>query len=223
MELTFKAEENQDTGLLGWQDSRIRGSDIYEPFSEPLGLTHDTLEHFGFESVADEIEAHAAMYLYRYVGGWYDEYGNSLSLDVIASEWDNLLRALVREPYMPKAPECEPLDDEIEEEISFIIEQGKAYCEQNVIPGYFDEEDIRSELERLASVFRAFFRQGYRKAQLRMGSEHPHDMAHLFKVVYDAFKRQRNPEFEGQKIIVRIDVENCEVSIEEVDLYAEEE
>lgn len=216
MRFKLQAKENQNTGEIGWQDSRIRGSDIFEPVTDPLTLAHDCIEHAAFGSVADEIEAHAAMYRIRYEGGWSARNGFTLSVQAFAEEWQNLLQGLMMEGYLPSAPKTRPLDDSIEEDISAIIEQGKAYCIRNVIADDPDRDaDSRRDLERLADVFRAFFRRGYRKAGQRFKGLPSHDIATLFDALQDAFARHR-PEYEGQEIEVTVNLKTERVLIEEM-------
>lgn len=217
MRFKLTAKENHDTGEIGWQDSRIRGSDIFEPITYPIGLAHDCLEHAAFGSVADEIEAHGAMYWVRYEGGWSDpKFGQTLNMESFTIEWENLLRGLMMEGYLPSVPKTRPLDSAIEEDISTIIEQGRACCIRNVIADDPSrDEDSRKELERLADVFRAFFRRGYRKAVRRYKGLAGCEVANLYNLLAQAFERQ-SIEYEGQEITVTVNLKTQRVTIEEV-------
>jgi len=217
MRFTLQARENQNTGELGWMDSRVPfSSDIFEPLSEGLGIAHDCLEHTAFGSVADEIEAHGAMYWVRYEGGWSANNGFTLDPSAFASEWQNLLQALMMEGYLPTPPKTRPLDEAVEEDISSIIEQGRAYCIRNVIADDPDrDEDSRKDLERIAEVFRAYFRKGYRNAVRRYKGLASCEVAALFMSIEKAFTLQRI-EYEGQEIEVIVDLKTQRVCIEEL-------
>lgn len=215
MRFKLTAKENQNTGEIGWQDSRIRGSDVFEPVSSGLTLAHDCLEHMAFDSVADEIEAHGAMYWARYEGGWSGSYGFTLSVEAFAAEWQNLLQGLMMEGYLPSAPKTRPLDSAVEEDISSIIEQGRAYCVRNVIAEDPDRDhDSRRELDRLADVFRAFFRKGYRKAVRRYKGLASCEVAALFSALESEFEHYE-PEFEGQELTVTVNLKTQRVTIAE--------
>ena len=209
MKFKLTARENQNTGEMGWLDSRIRGSDIFEPLSYHLGLAHDCIEHAAFGSVADEIEAHGAMYRIRYEGGWSGEYGNTLDMESFASEWINLFQGLASEPYLPTPRKTRPLDESVEEDISTIIEKG-----QNSIRAEFSDANA-NDIRRIAEVFRAYFRIGYRNVSKRFKGLHSYDIACLFSELAQAFKRQRI-EYEGQEIEVSVNLKNRSVRIEEL-------
>jgi len=217
MRFTLTARENHNTGEIGWLDSRVPfSSDIFEPLSEGLGLAHDCIEHAAFGSVADEIEAHGAMYWVRYEGGWSANNGFTLSTEAFANEWENLLRGLMMEGYLPEAPKTRPLDSNVEEDISAIIEQGRAYCIRNVIADDpTRDEDSRRDLERLASIFRAYFRRGYRNAVRRYKGLASCEVASLFQSLEKAFTLQR-AEYEGQEIEVIVNLKTQRVRIEEL-------
>jgi hypothetical protein len=215
MKFTLKARQNENTGEMGWLDSRIRGSDVFEPLSGGLGLAHDCLEHAAFDSVADEIEAHGAMYRIRYEGGWSSGYGYTLSIDSFASEWENLLRGLMAESYLPDPPKTRPLDATIEEDISSIIEQGKAYCMQNFLDFEPDNSEAIRDLERIASVFRAHFRRGYRKAGQRFKGLASCEVAAMFECLSRAFERHE-PTYEEEEIVVTVNLRTQSVRIEAV-------
>lgn len=216
MRFKLTAKENQNTGEIGWQDSRIRGSDVFEPLSEGLGLAHDCMEHTAFGSVADEIEAHGAMYWVRYEGGWQGKYGSNLNMEGFASEWQNLLNGLMSEPYLPDTPKTLPLDSQVEEDISSIIQKGKVFCIRNeVCECQREDSDSRKDLERLSGVFRAFFRRGYRKAIRRYKGLPAYEVAALFSELEKAFDRQR-AEYEGQELAVTVDLRERNVRIEEI-------
>jgi hypothetical protein len=210
MRFKLTAKANQNTGEIGWLDSRIRGSDVFEPLSYPIGLAHDCIEHAAFGSVADEIEAHGAMYRIRYEGGWCDPFGgNSLNLDLFAAEWVNLFQGLSTEPYLPTPRKTRPLDSAVEEDISEIIELGQQMIRDELSDA--DADDIR----RIADVFRAYFRIGYRNVAKRFKGLPAYEIAHLFSELAQAFKR-RSIEYEGQEIEVTVDLKARTVRIEEV-------
>lgn len=217
MRFKLTAKENRNTGEMGWCDSRIpRGSDVFEPVSSGLTLAHDCLEHMAFDSVADEIEAHGAMYWARYEGGWSGSYGFTLSVQAFAEEWQNLLQGLMMEGYLPSAPKTRPLDENVEEDISSIIEQGRAYCIRNEVSEcQRPDSDGRADLERLADVFRAYFRRGYRKAVRRYKGLAACEVAALFSSLESAFE-YHEPEFEGQELAVTVNLKMQRVTIEEI-------
>jgi hypothetical protein len=215
MKFTLRARQNENTGEMGWLDSRIRGSDVFEPLTGGLGLAHDCLEHTAFDSVADEIEAHGAMYRIRYEGGWSSKYGFTLSIDSFASEWENLLRGLFQEGYLPDPPKTRRLDDAIEEDISTIIEEGKLYALRNVVDHADNDEESKRDLERLASVFRAHFRKGYRKAGQRFKGLLSCEVVAMFEALSNAFEHHE-PEYEEEEIVVTVNLRTQSVQIDAV-------
>jgi hypothetical protein len=213
MRFELTAKENRNIGEIGWTDSRIpRNSDAFEPLMGGLGLAHDCLEHTAFGSVADEIEAHGAMYRIRYEGGWSSQYGQTLDTNSFAQEWTNLYQGLQQEPYLPTPPRTLALDEEIEEDISSIIRDGK-----NFVRGEFmhDGEDLEPALERIANVFRAYFRRGYRKAGQRFKGLASCEVAALFSSLESEFEHY-SPEYEGQQLAVTVNLKTQRVSIEEI-------
>lgn len=204
------AKENDNTGEIGWLDSRIpRGSSAYEPLGYAYGLAHDCLEHTAFGTVADEIEAHGAMYWTRYEGGWsHPENGFNLSPKAISEEWLNLYNGLQVESYLPVPPRTRSLDSCIESDIAEIIELGSSMV-RNEYP------DCGSDVERIAKVFQAYFRIGYRKAAKRYKGIISCEIANLYNQLAKAFERHK-PEHEGQQIAVSINIKTGRVSIEEV-------
>jgi len=207
MQFTLTAAENENTGELGWLDSRVGHSSIFEPLEWAYGIAHDCLEHFAFRHVADEIEAHGAMYWVRYEGGWSaPKYGNTLSLHSFSHEWPNLYNGLVTDnSYMPTPPRTRALDSHIESDISEIIALG-----QQMIC-YADEDDIR----QIAQAFRAFFRIGYRKAARRFKGHAACEVANIYNMLAQAIERQ-SLEYEGQQIKVRVNLKTGRVSVEEI-------
>jgi len=206
MRFKLTAKKDYETGEIGWQDSRIR-SHAYGPLSGSLGLAHDCLEHTAFDSVADEIEAHGAMYWIRYEGG-YTKNGNNIDMEGFSREWISLVQGLVQEPFFPTPPKTRPLEDSIEEDISTIIANGRALCLREF------HEDQRAEIEKIANVFRAYFRRGYRKATRRYKGLAAYNVASLFSALVDAFERQWI-EYEGQEIIVTVNLKTQRVMVEE--------
>lgn len=216
MRFKLTAKMNDETGELGWKDSRMGSSDAFQPMSSGLTLAHDCLEHAAFDSVADEIEAHGAMYWLRYEGGWSGLYGFTLSVDAFAQEWGNLLNGLAAEGYLPDPPKTRPLDESVEEDISSIIEQGQRYCVREYLSDDQDiDHDRRRDVERLASMFRAFFRKGYRNAVRRFKGLASCEAAALFSSLEKAFE-YHEPEFEYQELTVTVNLKTQRVTIEEV-------
>lgn len=214
MRFKLTAKENRNTGEIGWLDSRIpRGSEAFEPLTGGLGLAHDCLEHSAFGSVADEIEAHGAMYRIRYEGGWSSQYGQTLDMAAFAYEWSNLYLGLQQEPFLPTPPKTQRLDETIEEDISSIIEKGK-FAVRNEHPECDD-----GDLDRIANVFRAYFRRGYRNVAKRFKGLAGCEIAALFSDLELAFEHH-TPEYEGQELAVTVNVQTQRVSIEEI--FAEE-
>lgn len=217
MRFKLTAKENQSTGEIGWTDSRIpRNSDAFEPVLSGLTLAHDCLEHFAFGSVADEIEAHGAMYRIRYEGGWSGSYGHTLSIPAFAQEWTNLLMGLGQEPYLPTPPRTLALDEAIEEDISNIIAWGTTYVIENELNQDQDaDQDRRHNLQRIADVFRAYFRRGYRKAGQRFKGLASCEIAALFSSLESEFEHY-SPEYEGQELAVTVNLRTQRISIEEI-------
>ena len=210
MRFKLTAKENDNTGEVGWLDSRIRGTSAYEPLAYAYGLAHDCLEHTAFGSVADEIEAHGAMYWIRYEGGWsHPENGFTLDVGAFASEWINLYNGLQQEPYLPNPRNTRSLEETIEDDISSIIEQGRATIRREY------EDANADDIQRIADVFRAYFRTGYRNAVRRYKGQHACEIAALYNVLAQAFERHR-PEYEGQEIAVSVNIKTGRVSIAEV-------
>jgi hypothetical protein len=217
MRFKLTAKENQNTGEMGWLDSRIpRSSDAFEPLAYPYGLAHDCLEHTAFGSVADEIEAHGAMYWVRYEGGWsMPRYGQTLNMESFASEWINLYNGLQAESYLPTPRKTRALDSAIEEDISSIIEQGRGTVRAEYGEGDNGPDGFENDLDRIADVFRAYFRIGYRNAARRYKGLASCEVANLYNVLADAFERQRI-EYEGQEIEVTVNLATGRVRIEEL-------
>jgi len=202
MRFKFTAKKDYETGEIGWQDSRIR-SHVYGPLSGSIGLAHDCLEHAAFDSVADEIEAHGAMYWIRYEGGY------NIDMESFSNEWTSLVQGLAEEPFFPTPPKTRPLEDSIEEDISTIIANGRALCLRE-----FDEDYERADIEKVANVFRAYFRRGYRKATRRYKGLAACKVAGLFSALVRAFEGQRI-EYRGQEITVTVNLKTQRVTVEE--------
>ena len=199
---------NENTGELGWLDSRIR-CEAYEPIAYAYGLAHDCIEHFAFDSVADEIMAHGAMYWVRYEGGWsHPENGFTLEMNAFATEWLNLYRGLEIEGYLPTPPKTRALDSCIENDITEIREQGS-----RMICNEFPDDDGRGEATyRIANVFRAYFRLGYRKARKQYKNVSACEVANLYNMLADSFKHNR-PVIEGQEMTVSVNPRTGEIKI----------
>ena len=215
MKFTLKAEMDHESGEIGWKDSRIpRDSGIYGPLFG-FGIAHDLLEHFAFEHIGDEIEAHAAMYRIRYETGYRNKYGRGIELGDFSSEWIELVRGLERDGRLPTffAKRTRPLSEEIERDIDAIIEEGKRMVmEENSYDGM--EESTRemyaSMASEIARVFRNYFRNGYRKTGKRYRGVDMSQVSYTFERLAKAFEKL-TPEFEGDAITV--DVRGGEVCI----------
>jgi hypothetical protein len=214
MRFNLTAEVNNDTGELGWKDSRLKG-ECFGPMDYSYGLSHDCLEHFAFDGVADEIEAHGAMYWLRYEGGWsHPKFGHTLDMEGFANEWISLVRGIYAEPYLPTPRKTRPLDSVIEDDISEIIEKGKKAVRSEFGS---DEDSPESDTAGIEQVFRAYFRIGYRKAAKRYKGHAACEIAGLYNTLADAFERNK-PECEGQQIVVTVNLKTGRVSVDENDL-----
>lgn len=211
MKFMLTAEINNETGDLGWKDSRIR-SDAFGPLTYPIGLAHDCLEHAAFDGVADEIEAHGALYRVRVEGGYCTEHGSNFPPQNLAYEWENLFQGLVQDEYLPDPPKTRPLDSHIEDDISEIISRGRQTVLNVLIENY--PENGQKFLDRLCEVFRAYFRRGYRKAGQRFKGMRADEMSHMFGELVKLFERKRI-EFEGERIEVLVNVSQKTVQIRE--------
>lgn len=200
MRFKFIAAESEDTGDLGWMDSRACGP--YGPLQYAPGLAHDCLEHFGLSTVCDEIEAHGAMYWIRYEGGYGDALGREITLEGFSSEWINLYNALAcgESLYPPK--NTRSLDSNIESDIEQIILNGK-----RIIRNEFNDEDdfVDPIIERIEEVFAGHFRIGYRKAQKRYGRIGHCGALDLFEELTNGFERHK-PVIEGTKLTVEVSI-----------------
>lgn len=197
MKFKLTSKEHYDIGEIGWEDSRVACAAYGPIVGGGVGLAHDLLEHAAFGSVADEIEAHGAMYWIRYEGGYCNAYsGRSITLEDFSYEWENLAVGLSNEPFLPTPPRTTSLDSVVEEDISTIMEKGLETLREHT---YFQDE-----IGRLEKVFRAYFRRGYRKAQKRykgLGSCH---VAWLFGCLVEKLKPYAEPQYEGRELTVRI-------------------
>ena len=149
----FTAEENFDTGFLGWRDKRARGP--YEAWEDGRALAHDCLEHLpykgsnGLETVADEIRAHGSILWLR---------GDELSTKDMAYEWINLTHAINAGYCL--APFCgktRKLDSYTENQLAQIMTEGENICRKE-----FSKDLYHSDI---SEHFANYFRQGYRNAQ----------------------------------------------------------
>lgn len=218
MKVTLYAQEDSETGELGWRHEKVsRYSNIYGPLSWMPGLAHDILEHFAFEHVGDEIEAHGAMYRIRYEGGWSSpKYANTLTPDTFANEWVSLFNGTIREEYIPTPRNTRPLDSYIEQDIDYIISQGRKIVRDEFAEGS-DDELQQATLNRIEEVFRAYFRIGYRKARKRYKGIAMCYVAGLYNTLAEHFEHEK-PEYEGQEILVKIDPKRGLVNISQVEL-----
>lgn len=213
MRFKLTAAKDEEIGEMGWRDSRVpHNSSTYGPLSYGYGLAHDMLEHFAFEHIGDEIQAHAAMYRLRYESGWYHpDSGRNLRLEDIASEWVNLIRGLENDGQLLLPPKTRPLSDEIESDISFIIEKGRNW----VVEEFTDSEFVQDNLEILAERFRAYFRIGYRRCEKRYKGHDAYNVAQAYNMLAQALKPYR-AEYEGQALSVLVDINANRVCVEEI-------
>lgn len=211
MKVKLTAEEHSEYGEIGWLLNKIEcDHSLFGPSSFPPGIAHDILEHNSFESVADEIEAHGAMYWVRFQSGY-------ISLDNIANEWISLVYGLSFEAFMPDVPKTRPLDTTIESDIDAIMDLGIRHCKAEF--KYEEKEDrYQDELEKIIAAFRSHFRIGYRRATRKYKGFSPLDVALTFDAIKDKFEHFQ-PEFEGQEILVNINLQDrtCQVTETYVD------
>ncbi len=211
MEKKFTWAESEQTGEMGWE---IDGcGEVYDASNYAPGLAHDVLEHFELGTTEDEIEAHAAMYWLRYETGHSlrTPYGYSnMTLDNFSNEWTGLYQAASTEGGLNAAPEQEPLDDYLEEEISEIMEQGLKLLHDE--HGEYLEERIA---DRLAEVYTNWFRLGYRKTQERYATLGAGHAVTVFDDVRQGFENlERDEKYGGERLTVTVDLETGDVSFE---------
>ena len=216
MRFTLTAEmDHEVTGELGWLDTRVpRGSETYGPLTGS-GIAHDLLEHFAFEHVGDEIEAHGVIFRIRYESGWVSRgiFSRPLSLDALASEWIQLVQAM-NEGHLPVPRSTRPLDASVESEIDAIIEKGrKIVHDEFAYDGVMDENDA-DNLEILSDRFRAYFRIGYRKACRKY--KDAYNAGYCYNMLAERMEKMK-PDFEGQKMTVDVNLRTCEVKINTTD------
>ena len=212
MKFYFRAEHDPETNELGWKDSRIARNSPYGPLSYNYGIAHDVVEHFSLTTVSDEIMAHAAMYWIRYQSGYVNRYGYNLKLEHIGEEWASLARAM-GEYHLEQAPRTCKLDETTEEDISTIMETGRAAIRSE--PGEDSSwQDMADEIEK---VFRGWFRVGYRKAARKWGrlNMSPGEVSMIYQKVADAFEKAKS-QWEGQKIELSIS-KNGEIRLLEIE------
>lgn len=201
--LTAKVD-HEVTGELGWQDSRVAYNSPYTPLVGGIGIAHDCLEHHQLSTVADEIQAHGAMYWGRYQGGWYCPLnGNNLTLVIFGYEWVNLYLAMM--DYNLDVPSrTKSLDKDVEADLDTIIEEGRQTLFKEYGPDG-DNLDYRDRANEIANKFRGWFRKGFRAAALkynRLGWQ-PHDVAHLFNQLTSSLGK-RKPQYEGEQLQIVI-------------------
>lgn len=214
MRFTFTAETDHETGELGWKDSRVARNGPYGPLAYHFGLAHDVIDHIGLETIADEIMALASLYWSRYQGGYVNKYGQSPTPKNIGQEWANLARAMQDFPLAYPPRTCK-LDDEVEEDISTIIQAGrKSVREEFSYPG--NEFGWLEQANEIEKAFRGWFRIGYRKTAKRWGrwNMSPGDVSVLYQGVASVFSRNI-PQYEGQQVKLSIS-RNGEIALREV-------
>lgn len=203
MKFTLISKENQETSEIGWLNSRIKNHDIYEPLRYSVGLAHDCLEHFAFDNVEDEIQAHAAMFFIRYEGGYTNRFGQSIRGIDFTYEWENLARSLEVTGDSIKIPRTKKLDDEMERTITSFIEGGKKILHHYTENKYIDE---------IANAYRAHFRIGYRKAIKRFKGWASHDIAYLFGRLVEVFEQlNKSLDNEDRKLHINIDMKTLRI------------
>jgi hypothetical protein len=206
MRFQFDAEQDPETGELGWKDRRVARHSPYGPLAYHFGLAHDCLEHFSLSELSDEIEAHGSIYWVRYLGAWTSKYGHNLTPQGLGADWIGLARAIQDGHELRMPPKTKRLDDEVEEDISTIIASGRKAVKEE---GYNDEKNI------IAKAFRGWFRIGFRKAARRWARWNldSASVSHLFNQLAARFEKNM-PANEGQSLIVTI-TKNCEIRFHE--------
>jgi len=212
MKKVFVAHEAEDWGYMGWMPQDA--GEPFSPLSYPLGLAHDVFEHHAFNSVSDEIEAHAAMYWLRCEGGMCPRvegrYLDPLTIKAIAIEWPSLIRGLHESDwYLPACEPQEALGEEIEEDICEIIRLGTFYAIQE------DEGELAAYI---ALVFSDLFRKGYRWAQAEYGENSRDKVQTAFQDVIDWFENRNKQEIiEGTEVSIKYNKDTGKLEIEEME------
>lgn len=216
MRFQFTAAIDDETGELGWKDSRGLGEG-FNATRSGLTLAHDCLEHFRLETVADEIMAHGAMYWIRGEGGYCNHYnGRGIDAETLAGEWYSLFQAMEAGNNLEAPPRTKRLDSYVEQVIAEVIEQGAASVTKEYSYSGGLEYDSRQTLKRLAEHFAAWFRIGYRKAARRYRGIAQYQVSYTFEQLEKAFDKQK-PEYEGQRIKVNISTRSAEIHIDEIE------
>ena len=204
LEKEFVWAEWEDVGEMGWEV--VGCGEVYNSNTYALGLAHDVLEHFALDTTEDEIEAHACMYWLRYETGYSvaTPYGyTTVTLDSFSSEWTGLYQAACTEGGLHDAPEQEPLENYLEEEIAEIITAGRRLLRDE------HEEYLEERIaDRLAEVYTNWFRSGYRKAEERFAKLGTDNATLAFDDVRDGFVTQSHKEhYEGERLTVTVDLD----------------
>lgn len=209
MRVILKAEmDSEITGELGWTINKTRNCQLFQPITYAYGLAHDILEHFAFDSLADEIMAHGAMYRIRYETGWTNKYGQSLSIANLAHAWAGLFQGVFSDGLeMPST--ARKLDDCIEKDIEQIIAQGTVIVlEENT------GEHVGEDLSMLRERFADWFRIGYRKASKRYRKHDVYQVGYMFTQLANRLEKL-TPDFEGQTVSVHVDISGGKIVISE--------
>jgi hypothetical protein len=211
MKFQFIAQENQETGEIGWMDRRAEFP--YEPFSSPQSLAHDCMEHFGMRTASDEIEAVGCIYWLRYESGYVapSKYSRSINLDDLIADFSGNFDYFSRNDLeLPMAEKQKLLDPSIEQDLEEIISKGKEMTKRE----FGEDIALGDNLEIYSERFSDYFRIGYRKAEKRYGKLGRHASCLMFTKLFHIFDKNK-PEFEGQALTVFMNIKTGQVHYKE--------
>lgn len=204
----FFSEESPETGELGWKDSRIKNKRVYTPNPDKLGVAHDAMEHFDFRDIGDEIEAHAAMYYIRYLGGYCSENGSNLDLKTFGYEFPNLAYGSQsnQSPYFLDINQkvSRKLDSEVEDDLEEIIQHGTKIFREEGFAYTTDKEILKYYAE--------YFRRGFRKTLKLYNKASSCRLAYMFqKLEYEMKTIGRIEEY--QILTIKLNPKTEEVKV----------
>lgn len=207
MKFQFTAQENEDSGEIGWMDNRAEFP--YGPSDSAFQLAHDCMEHFSMKSVMDEIEAIGAAYWLRYETGYFpvrSPYSRSIGMRDLIADFEFTCQESVNRDYaLLSCNSQKVLNDYIEKDIETIISKGSGAAKLE-LEGMRQEQQIA----RFAQIWADWFRFGYRKAQKRYAKLGQSGSTALFDALFCLFG-DNMPEFEGQKLTVNMNVHTGQV------------
>lgn len=216
MRFKLVAREDQEFGVIGWI-RKDANRDIYGPLGvDYYGLAHDLLEHVAMENVGDEMTAHGVLYYLRGPEtGWCSKYGNVVNAKNIGEgDWIPLFEAIAfKSGYIPTIAKQPRIQDHgVEQAIQDIISIGQDAIREEYKDRLDEiENGIDYIMAEIAIVYADYFRKGYRFAKRRY--RNCPDRAHLFNTTFEALARHK-PEFEYQKLEIRIDIKKCVVRVD---------